>query len=98
MEQRPAAMVALDAAKIDTDLALQLELIRLTEILTQEDVLRGDGRIRLQLEDPVPVLALLAQQRLCGAAYVVFDAVDGARSWSCAGLARAKSECGRSLA
>ena len=100
MEQRPAAMVALDAAQIDADLALQLEVIRLAEIVAQQDVLGRDGRVGLQLEDPVAVVALLAQQRLRGAADVVArarrQALDvGHRARR---VASAESECGRGLA
>ena len=63
MEQRPAAMPGLDAAKVDADLALQFPIVRLAEILAQQDVLGRDRGVRLELEDPVPVFALLAKQR-----------------------------------
>ena len=84
MEQRPAAMLALDAAQIDADLALQLEVVRLAEIVAQQDVFRRDGGVGLQLEDPVAVVALLAHQRLRGAIDVVVEPVARSvdmRSW-----------------
>src|SRR5882762_9259340 len=73
MEQRPAAMLALDAAKIGADLALQFRIVRLAEILAQQDVLGRDRRVRLEFEDPVPVGPLLAHQRLRGTADIGLD-------------------------
>ncbi len=73
MEQRPAAILGLDAAEIGADLALQLRIVRLTQILAQQDVLGRDRRIRLELEHPVPVVALLTHQRLRGTPDVGLD-------------------------
>ncbi len=58
--ERPAAVVGLSGPKIDRDPALKLG-IDLVEEMLEQHVLRGDGRIGLELEDPVPVglLALL---------------------------------------
>ncbi len=58
VEQRPAAMLALDRAKVMGE-RLLLALVDLVEIVLQQDVLGGDGGVRLQLEHPMPVRALL---------------------------------------
>src|SRR4029077_10406268 len=73
MEQRPATMLGLDAAKVDADLALQFCIVRLAEILPQQDVLGRDRGVGLELEDPVPVAPLLMHQRLHGALNVDLD-------------------------
>ena len=75
MKQRPAAMLALDAAQIDGDLALELEVVRLAEIVAQQDVFRRDRGVGFQFEDPVAVVALPARQRLRGAIDVVVQPV-----------------------
>ena len=58
MIERPAAVRALDAAQIDPDLALQLQVRRLAEIMDEQDVFRRDGGVRLEFEAPVTVLGL----------------------------------------
>ena len=66
VEQRPAAMLAaLDAAQIDTDLALQLEVRLFAKVMDQQHIFGRDGGVGFQLEHPVAVLALLLEQR-CG--------------------------------
>ena len=61
VEQRPAAVVALDAAEIDADLGLE-HRVDAVEVVFQQDVFGRDGGVRLQLEDPVAVLVLAPQQ------------------------------------
>src|SRR6266404_5674372 len=73
-------MVALDATKIDTNLALQFQIVWLAQVMTQQDVLGRDGRVRLQLEDPVPVVLLQPQQRVRSATNVAFDAVEASHA------------------
>ena len=55
VEQRPAAMVALDAAQIDGDFGLELGVDRLAEIMAQQHIFGRDGRVGLELEHPVAV-------------------------------------------
>ncbi len=66
MKQRPAVMVALDAAQIDRDLGLELTCDRLVEIMTQQDVFRRDGGVGFQLEHPVPIALATLQQCVAG--------------------------------
>src|SRR4029077_4286904 len=73
MEQRPATMLGLDAAKVDADLALLVRIVRLAQILPQQYVLGRDRGVGLELEDPVPVAPLLMHQRLHGALNVDLD-------------------------
>ena len=61
MIQRPAAVIGLDAAQIDADLALQFEVRRLGEIVHEQDIFRRDRRVGLELEHPMAVLALAAR-------------------------------------
>ncbi len=72
-------MRALDTPEIDADLALQIEIIRFGEILAQQNILGRDRGIGFQLEYPVPVLALLPQQRAGRAIYVGLDPVQRSR-------------------
>ncbi len=65
MEQRPAAIRALDAAQIDADPAFQLR-VDPVEVVLQQDVLGRDRRIRLQLEQPVAVGGLPRAERGLG--------------------------------
>ena len=73
VEQRPAAVLALDAAQVDADLALQLQVVRLAEIVAQQHVFGRDGGVGLQLEHPVAV------RPAGGAAGRRVARVDGAR-------------------
>ena len=63
MEQRPAAVLALDAAQIDGDLALQLGIHRLGQIMTQQHIFGRNGGIGFELEAPVPVRLLGIEHR-----------------------------------
>ena len=58
-EQRPAAMIALDAAQIDRDLGFEHGVDRLPEVMTQQHVFGGNGRVSLELEHPMAVGTLL---------------------------------------
>ena len=64
MEQRPAAVLALDAAQVDADLALQLQVFRLAQVVVEQHVFGRDGGVGLQLEHPVPVRPLQPQQAI----------------------------------
>ena len=55
MEQRPAAMRALDAAQVDGDLGLQLGIDGLGEIVAQQHIFGRDGRVRFEFEHEVAV-------------------------------------------
>ena len=66
MKQGPAAVVALDAAQIDADLALQREVIGFAQVVTQEDVFGRNGRVGFEFEHPVPIGALALEQGLGG--------------------------------
>ena len=66
VEQRPAAMLALDGAQILRQRRLDA-VVDLAEIMLQQDVFGRDGRIGLELEGPMAVGALLRQQRLARA-------------------------------
>ena len=58
VEQRPAAVLrALRPPQIDRDLALQLGIDRLAEIVAQQHVFGGNGGVGLELEAPVAVRA-----------------------------------------
>src|ERR1700742_4372484 len=61
--ERPAAMVGLDAAQIDADLALELEVRRLGEVMDEEHVFRRDRRVGFELEHPRAARPLTADQR-----------------------------------
>ena len=63
VEQRPAAVLALDLAQIRHDLGLQL-LVDLVEVMHQHDVFGGDRRIGLKGKDPVTILLLPLDQGL----------------------------------
>ena len=64
VDERPAAMVALDAPQIDGDQALELEIGLLAAEMAEQHVFGRDGRVGLELEAPVAVLALRGEQRL----------------------------------
>ena len=66
VEQRPAAMRALDRAQIHGDLALQVRVHAVEEML-QQHVFGRDGGVGLELEHPVPVRLLPAQQSVARA-------------------------------
>ncbi len=56
-------MRALDAAQIDADLALELGVDRLGEVMPHQHVFGRDGGVGLELEDPVAVRLLPLEQR-----------------------------------
>ena len=58
VEQRPAAMRALDAAQIDGDLGFERGIDRLGEIVPQQHVFGRDGGVGLELEHPMAVRPL----------------------------------------
>ena len=62
MIERPAAMLALDAAQVIADLPFELEVGRLGEVVHQQDIFRRDGGVGLELEHPMAVAALLLEQ------------------------------------
>src|SRR3546814_3025448 len=65
MEQRPAAVAALDGAQVVGDLGLdraERRRVDLAQEMLQEDVFRRDGGVGFQLEQPVAVGALLGFQ------------------------------------
>ena len=66
MEQRPAAMRALDRTQIARQRLLQ-PVIDLVEIVLQQNIFGRDGGIRLELEHPMPVRTLPLEQRRRGA-------------------------------
>ena len=80
MEQRPTAMRGLGGAQIVADLALQIGVDPVQKMLEQH-VFGRDGRVRLKLEHPVPVGALMPPQRRAGA-------VDGVIHYFIAGRVR----------
>ena len=64
VEQRPAAVLrALRPPQIDGDLAFQLGIDRLAEIMSQQDVFGGNGAVGLELEAPFAVGLLAIEQR-----------------------------------
>ncbi len=77
MVERPAAVLALDASQVDPDLALQLQVLGLAEVVLQQDELRRDGGVGLQLEHEMPVRLLQGQQGVGGARDQALDGVEG---------------------
>ena len=73
VDERPAAVIALDPAQIDSDQALKLEVGRLAAEVPEQDIFGGNGRVGLEFEAPVAVLSLLGQQRLRGAGNVKLE-------------------------
>src|SRR6185312_14776403 len=67
VEERPAAvLVALDAAEIDADLALQLRIDRLAAIMPQQDVFGRNSGIGFQFVAPVAIRLLRRVERFAG--------------------------------
>ena len=66
-------MIALHPAQIDADQALELEVGRFAAEVPEQDIFGGNGRVRLEFEAPVAVLALRGQQRLRGARNVTLE-------------------------
>ena len=65
MEQRPAAVCALNAAQVVGDLALKLRNRCLAAPMREQHIFGGHCRVRFQLEYKMPVGLLLGQQRTC---------------------------------
>ncbi len=61
VKERPAAVLALDLAQIDADLGLEPR-VDAVEIVLEQHVFGGNGRIRLELIDEMPIPALGAEQ------------------------------------
>ena len=66
VEQRPAAVRALDAAQIDRDLAFELGVDRLAAEVAHQHVFGRNGGVGLELEHPMPVRLLAVEQRAGG--------------------------------
>src|SRR5690606_17760591 len=65
--ERPSAMRALNTAQIDADLALQLQILRLTAEMAHEYIFGRNGRIRFELETEMSVIPAVRQQSAgCG--------------------------------
>ena len=79
-EQRPTAMIALDAAQIGRDLGLEHGIDRLAKIMAQQHVFRRYGRVRFELEDPMSVALLQCEQRRRGCLYAAIKACCGRRN------------------
>ncbi len=66
VEQRPAAVLALNAAQVHRDLAFDLGVDRLAAEVAHQHVFGRNGRVGFQLEDPMPVRLLAIEQRAGG--------------------------------
>ncbi len=62
VKQRPATVIRLDRADVMGQFALDIS-VDLVEVMLQQQVFRGNRDVGLELEHPVPVRFLLAQQR-----------------------------------
>ena len=63
VNERPAAMIALNTPKIDSDQALKVEIGLFAAEMAKEDVFGWDCRIGLEFEAPMTVVVLSSQQR-----------------------------------
>ena len=70
VEQRPAAVIALDAPYVDGDQAFQFEIRLFAAKMAQEHVFGRDRNVGLKLETPMSVLALTGPKRLRRRRYV----------------------------
>ena len=64
VDERPAAMIALDSPEIDGDQALEFEIGLLAAKMPEQHVFGRDRRVGLELEAPMAVVTLLGEQRL----------------------------------
>ena len=64
VNERPAAMVALNAPKIDGDQSLEFEIGLFAAKMPQQHIFGRDRRIGLEFETPMAVLVLTGEQRL----------------------------------
>jgi hypothetical protein len=62
VEQRPAAVRALHAPQINADLALELGINRLSQVMAHENIFGRNGAIGLELEDPMPIRFCCSQR------------------------------------
>src|SRR5690606_31927556 len=72
VKQGPAAVFRLSGADVLSDATLFLR-VDFVEVVTEEDVLRGDRRVRLQLEHPMAIFALASAQGLHRGADLVVE-------------------------
>jgi hypothetical protein len=63
VNERPAAMVALNAPKIDSDQPLEFEIGLFAAEMPEQNVFGRDRRIGLEFETPMAVVVLSSQQR-----------------------------------
>src|ERR1700727_2616306 len=75
VNKRPAAMIALNAPKIDGDQALEFEIGLLAAKRPEQDVLSRDCRIALEFETPMAVFVLTSEQSFRGARDVAFQRI-----------------------
>ena len=64
VNERPAAMIALNAPKIDSDQALEFEIGLLAAKVSKQNVFGWNCRIGLKFETPMAVLVLAIKQRI----------------------------------
>ena len=64
VDERPAAVIALNAPKIDGDQALEFEIGLLAAEMPEQHVFGGDRRVGLEFETPMAVLVLLERATL----------------------------------
>ena len=69
-------MRALDAAQVDADLALQLEVRRLGEVVHHQHVFGRDRGVGFELEHPMPVRLLLGEERVGRGADVLLQRIE----------------------
>ena len=79
VNERPTAMIALNAAKIDGDQALEFEIGLLAAKMPEQHIFGGDRRIGLELEAPVTVLVLSGEQRFRRARDMTLERVERRR-------------------
>ena len=70
-------MRALDTAQIHADLAFQLQVRRLRQVMHQEHIFRRNGGIGLEFIDPMPIGALLLEDRIRGGPNAAIQAKNG---------------------
>jgi hypothetical protein len=74
VEQRPAAVRALHTPQIDADLALELGVDRLSQVMAHEECIRPESvAVGLELKDPMPIRLLLLKQRAGRGLNVLFQ-------------------------
>src|ERR1700733_5687774 len=62
-DERPAAMIALNAPKIDGDQTLEFEIGLFAAEMPEQNVFGWDRRIGLEFETPMAVVVLSGEQR-----------------------------------